>query len=303
MEKKISLAGAVDIGGTKVSVGLVNSKGSVLLKNEFSTPVKEGPEQCIEVIASTLESQLFKEKMTFRDLSGIGIGCAGPVDTQLGLIQNPYTLPGWEGYPFTEILKVRTGKNVTIENDVNAALLGEVRLKNLSEKRVLMITFGTGIGVATFTKSALYAIENSYHPEMGHMQIDPTGPQCYCGNSGCFESLCSGKALHKRSQERGYSDFNHLFQAYEKGDQNALKFMRGVEEHLRTGCWNLMIVFKPEIIILGGGIMKRYFKFVSDSIYKGIPETLGLIDLYQLMNAEIDNDSALVGGAELIFRK
>ena len=145
MEKKTTLAGAVDIGGTKVSVGLVNNKGSVLIKNEFSTPIKEGPEQCIEAITSTLESQLFVEEMTFKDLRGIGIGCAGPVDAQLGLIQNPYTLPGWEGYPFTEILKLRTGINVTIENDVNAALLGEVRLKNLSEKRVLMITFGRSL--------------------------------------------------------------------------------------------------------------------------------------------------------------
>ena len=101
-------------------------------------------------------------------------------------------------------------------------------------------------------------------------------------------------AMDELTTKRNRSAFDEL--------QLRPRFMRSVEEHLRTGCWNLMIVFKPEILILGGGIMKSYFKFISESIYKRIPETLGFIDHYQLMNAEIQVDSALVGGAELIFR-
>lgn len=303
MTKKNLLAGAVDIGGTKVSVGLVNSSGEVMTKISFSTPVAEGPRFCADAIVAALNDQLTERSLRFHDLEGIGIGCAGPVDVERGTIENPYTLPGFESYPLTAEISKRTGLTAVIENDVNTSLLGEVFLYDLKERHVLMITFGTGIGVAAYKNGDLYTTRKSSHPEMGHVLVDRYGPSCYCGNRGCFESLCSGTALNRRAYEEGYGDFSHLFEAYHEGDFKAVDLMTTMFYQLKAGLWNLMTVFRPEIVILGGGVMKQYFEFFKGALQKLLPESWDFIDHYTLQAAQTQNDSALVGAANLILRE
>lgn len=293
--------GAVDIGGTKILTGIVDSQGKVWGERSFPTATGPGSaEACAQLAAGSLRSLTVDLSIPFQELGGIGIACTGPVDTLSGTVENPYTLPGWEGFPLTEKLRRLTGLKVVLENDVNGALLGEVMLRGLQQRRVLMIAFGTGIGVAVCDRGALYEA-GRFHPEMGHVIVDRDGPECYCHHRGCFESLWSGASLNQRAAQAGHKDFDHLFAQYEQDDSQATAFMDQARHQLQNGVWNLMSIFKAELIILGGGLMKRYFKFAKEAIEADLGSLEDFTGKFEILPAGVMGDPALVGAARLIF--
>ncbi|MBR5868334.1 MAG: ROK family protein, partial [Clostridia bacterium] len=152
-----SLLGAVDIGGTKVQVGLLTETGRVLGEESFPTDVTgRSGEDTVAIIAEKLECLCRKAGVNRKSLLGVGVFCAGPLDTERGTVENPYTLPGWEGLPLANLLAEKTGLPVKMDNDANGALLGEVFTRGIGHKRVLMLTFGTGIGVAYWNGDDIY---------------------------------------------------------------------------------------------------------------------------------------------------
>ncbi len=288
--------GAVDIGGTKIQVGIVDAEGIVMKEKCIPTVTGEQKaEKAIVSIVTILEEFCTQMGMTVSSLGGIGIACAGPVNVTKGIIENPYTLPGWEGYPIVKRMEELTGITVKMENDANAALLGEVLLRNLKYHKVLMLTFGTGIGAACWNRGFLYR-EGEYHPEMGHVIVASYGETCYCRHKGCFESLCSGTAVNKRAQEIGYEDFNYLFQAYKNGEEKAGIFIENFSQEIKNGLWNLSIIFKPDIVILGGGLMKDYFEFVKEIILEDYgSECEDFVYPFQVLPASEQVNPALAG--------
>lgn len=294
---------AVDIGGTKILTGIVDSHGKVHVERSFPTMTGEGgAKKSVQLIAESLRSLSEDLSIPFQELGGIGLACTGPVDTVKGTVENPYTLPGWEGFPLTDTLRQLTGLKAVLENDVNGALLGEVMLRDLERSRVLMIAFGTGIGVAACNRGALYEA-GRFHPEMGHVIVDRDGPECYCRHRGCFESLWSGAALNSRSVQAGFKDFDQLFIAGGQGDRKAAAFVDQARHQLQNGVWNLMSIFKAEVIILGGGLMKRYFEFARDVIQADLRSLLDFTGEFEIVPAGVLGDPALVGAARLVFDK
>lgn len=290
--------GTVDIGGTKIMAGITDSGGIVHSREKFPTlelPVSE----TMDRILSCLEEQCARLSMDRTDLSGIGVVCAGPVDIQKGTVENPYTLPGWDHYPIAAELNQRSGLEVRLENDVNGALLGEIIRKDLRDKRVLMASFGTGIGLAFYADHALYRTGGPFHPELGHMVVSAEGETCYCGRRGCFESLWSGTALHRRAKAQGYADFDHLYQAWKDGDQRASDLIQKMKWELKTAVWNFGIVFQPDVVILGGGIMASYFPFAQETLQEDCPAAPDFVPPYQLLSADPEQEPALVGGMGL----
>lgn len=137
--------GTIDIGGTKIMAGITDSDGQIKSWETFPTLELE-VSQTMDRILSSLTHQCEQLSISLSCLKGIGIVCAGPVDSEHGTVENPYTLPGWDHYPIVQVLQERSHLPVLLENDVNGALLGEAFIKQLTDKRVLMIAFGTGIG-------------------------------------------------------------------------------------------------------------------------------------------------------------
>lgn len=292
------LYGTVDIGGTKIMTGITEETG--ILKSYETFPTLElAVSDTIDKILDSLRKQCRVLQLELQCLSGIGIVCAGPVDVHQGTIENPYTLPGWEHYPFVQALEERSGLSVKLENDVNGALLGEIHLKNLEKKRVLMIAFGTGIGIAFQADGTLYRAGDSFHPELGHMIISAEGETCYCGHKGCFERLWSGTALHKRAKDLGFDDFNQLFDRWKSGDEDAAAFIRQIRLELQTAVWNLGIVFKPDTVILGGGIMHSYFSFASDALLADMQKNIDFVPPYEVLQADPEHNPALIGAMRL----
>ena len=295
------LLGAVDIGGTKVQIGLVTGSGTILGARSFATDSRvQTGEEAVQKIADELRSLCEEAAVPLGALCGIGVFCAGPVDTQKGTVENPYTLPGWEGLPLADLLSQATGLTVKLENDANGALLGEVFSRGIAHRRVLMVTIGTGIGVAFWDGEGLYRT-GRYHPEMGHILVTDWGPECYCGHRGCFESLCSGKAINDRAQAAGFPNFEDLLAHLHQEQAQAL--LSEIQQNFKSGIWSLRVIFKPDVLILAGGFAKSYFPILQQALAAPSENSEDFSGLAEILPESNVPNAALMGACMLPWKK
>lgn len=296
------LTGAVDIGGTKIQVGIVDESGNLLAEDCFPTDCgHQSAEQAMNRVADCLQVQCRTHGLRLSDLRGIGVACSGPVNPETGSVENPYTLPGWMGFPIVEFLSGRTGLEVRLENDANGALLGEVYRRKLTERKVLMLTFGTGIGVAFWNGRELYR-SGRYHPEMGHVIVSSRNTECYCGHKGCFESCCSGKALNERAAAAGYADFDDLYGRALQKESGAERLLEEITQDLKNGIWNLNIIFKPDTVILAGGFSRKHFSMIKNAVLEDSMGKEDFLDRFEILPA-CENKNSALAGANMLFMK
>lgn len=302
-EENGSLLGAVDIGGTKIQVGLLTETGRVLGEESFPTDVTgRSGRETVQEIVKRLDALCTQAGVARESLLGIGIFCAGPLDTQRGTVENPYTLPGWEGLPLAGLLAEATGLPVKLDNDANGALLGEVFTRGLGHKRVLMVTLGTGIGVAYWNGEDLYR-SGRYHPEMGHVIAASRGPRCYCGKVGCFESLCSGSACNDRAKAAGYPGFGEMLAAARLSEPAAKEALNEILQDFQNGIWTLRVIFKPEVLILAGGFGKAYFPLLQEAISGENENQEDFTGFSQILPESDVPNAALLGVCMLPWKK
>lgn len=288
---------ALDIGGTKVAIGLV--KNQTIVVEQGAVPTSKEPDKILASVKEILEKQCERASICLKDLSGVGIVCAGPVDVEKGLVENPYTLPGWEEYAIVEKVSCLLGVPAYMENDANGALLGEVKQKGLEDKRVFMITIGTGIGGAFWDGNHVYRTGRKYHPELGHMIISSeSAGECYCKHPGCMEKLLSGTALHARARQLGFGDFNEAVKAKHQDDPTAQEFIIKIQREFKSALWNFSLIFQPDVFILGGGMAGAYFD-LFDQAGKELEKSDDFIYPFQLLLGEQEINPALLGAAAL----
>ena len=184
--------GAVDIGGTKIAVGMVDEGGNVLSKAEFPS---DGGDYggCLDLIVNKLRETA---RAAAVEISGIGIGSTGPVNPFTGEFGAVDFLPGWHGRNIVEDLERLFHVQAAMENDADAAVLGEAAWGiGKNKPKLIYVTIGTGIGGGMVLDGQLYRGVDGAHPEFGHHVIDPAGPVCSCGFRGCWESLATGPAM------------------------------------------------------------------------------------------------------------
>ena len=188
----------VDLGGTNVRAGAFTSHGTLLATRETLIEAGQGPERGLLKIGDLIQAVSASVPQVVK---AIGIGSTGPLDRENGAIQNPYTLPGWENVNIVAHIRKRLGTPVALENDADAAALGESWVgagRGLS--RLAMVTIGTGVGFGFVLNGEIYRGAGGFHPEGGHIIIDPSGPSCYCGANGCWESLVAGPAIAQEAR-------------------------------------------------------------------------------------------------------
>ena len=188
------MIGAIDIGGTKFAMGIVSETGEeVIARTEIPSNPELGVEAGISKIIKTLRTLTLQADEA---LQGIGIGCTGPVYPFTGELGRIEFLPGWEGVNLVQKIQDVFDVSVAIENDADAAALGEyICGAGKGTDNFIYLTVSTGIGGGVIINKNLYRGAAGSHPEIGHHVIDPTGPKCFCGARGCWESLASGPAL------------------------------------------------------------------------------------------------------------
>ncbi|HEY9171990.1 MAG TPA: ROK family protein, partial [Verrucomicrobiae bacterium] len=207
-----TLAVGIDIGGTKMAVALVDAAGPILARTSLATEAGQGFARAVDRLGRAINELLAQSGARPGQIAGIGVGCAGPVDPLRGLINNPYTLEGWDRCDIVTPLRERFGVTVVLENDADAAALGECFSgAGRSLDPVVMLTLGTGVGGAAIVFGNIYRGVNGEHPELGHLLVAPDGPACYCGSRGCLESLASGTAIGAAGKEIGLADARAVF--------------------------------------------------------------------------------------------
>ncbi len=257
--------GAVDIGGTKIAVGIVRDDGTLLGHLECPTDPKRGFSNAVNRVERLLR-QLVEQ---CGGIDGIGVGCPGPLDPFSGVIGVVGTLPGWENCRLGEEMSARFGLSVAVENDADAATLAEYAWgSNRPSGTLIYVTVSTGIGGGIVQNGVLYRGVRGAHPELGHQAIDPSGPRCYCGISGCWESLASGTAMSASFQqsnpEYGPLSAARICGSARLGDVRATQAVRRTSNYLGLGLANLVTLFAPETISLGGGLMRSSDLFLAD---------------------------------------
>jgi glucokinase len=307
----------IDLGGTTVRAGAFDPQGRLLVFHETPIEAARGPELGLRKIQGLI-AQVLAECGT-RSLGGIGIGSTGPLDPIQGIINNPFTLPTWENVPIVESLQKSFNVPVTLENDADAAALGEYwQGAGREVQRLYAVTVGTGIGTALIVDGQIYRGLAGSHPEGGHMVLDPSGPLCYCKMRGCWESLCAGPAIERQARETDLSNSRLLemsegdlekisarmvFEAARLRDAAALSIMEKVSEYFALAILNIAILFAPELIVLSGGVM-RSIDFFMPRIQQTMQDYREMVPAHriQIVPAKLGYYAGLYGSAYTIFK-
>lgn len=299
--------GAVDIGGTKTAAGMVDETGRLLSKLEAPTETNDYERGLSAVVRMLREAS----RMAGAEISGIGVGSTGPVNPFTGAFGEIDFLPGWRGKPLTRDLEQIFQVKAALENDADAAALGEAAWgAGRSKAGLVYVTVGTGIGGGIILDGRLYRGVDGAHPEIGHHVIDPSGPQCSCGFRGCLESLAAGPAMAAwfESQmperpERGQRiTAQRICQLAQEGDDLARRAVEHEARYLGLGLANLINLFSPDAIVLSGGLMKSAGLFL-DPIRRVIASGCRFVpyEKTEIALASLGEDAGLIGAASVWF--
>jgi glucokinase len=295
--------GAVDIGGTKIAAGIVDDNGIVLSRLETATTAcAVYSDGLVHIIRMLREAA----RIANAELSGIGIGSTGWVYPFTGEFGDVDFLPGWKGRNPVKDLSREFSVQAALENDGDASVLGEAAWgAGKGKSSLIYITIGTGIGGGIFLDGHLYRGADRAHPELGHHVIDASGPQCTCGFRGCWEALATGTAMAAWfNSEAATADVGkaftakEIFQLAKSGDALAQRAVAREHRYLGLGIANLINLFMPEMIVLGGSIMQSA---QLDDLGKVVAQGCRFVPykLTQLAHASLGADANLIGAARV----
>jgi glucokinase len=303
------MIGAVDIGGTKIAAGVLNEEGRILASAECATEPGHGYGDALDRITAMLRSC---SQQAGGRIGGIGIGCTGPVYPVTGLIGDVDFLKGWKGANPVRDLAERFGVSVAMENDADAAALGEASWgAGRGRDPMIFVTVGTGIGGGILIDGKLYRGVDGAHPEIGHHVIEASGPRCFCGASGCWEVLARGPAMAEWM--RAHAPAGHpaeplsaerICEMARSGDELAKKAVEREARYLGLGLANLVTLFTPEVIILGGNVMKSADLLMS-GMRAEIGRNCGLVpfERTEIRLASLGPQTGLIGAARVWYHR
>lgn len=303
MNKRLAIG--IDLGGTNLRVALVTRDGEIIRKEKEPTSEK------ILDSLFRLSDSIFSE-----DIAGIGLGVAGIVDRKGGKIAISPNIPALEGINLVKEIREKFRVPVFIENDANAAALGEKWIGTGKEfSDFVLFTLGTGIGGGIVKDKKLLDVA----AELGHMTIKVNGEKCFCGNSGCLESYASARAIVSRvvsALEKGRESMlkqSHSGNFYKlsvediyrmalEGDSLARDVIKEAGKHLGIGIANIVNVMSPEAIILAGGLTGAWDIYIQEAIQEASKRAFKvLFDAVKIIPSLLGDDAGIIGSAGLVF--
>lgn len=308
----------LDLGGTFVKCGIVSEKGEIIVKDKIPT----NPDSCFTVardMANAVKDLCARAGVT---VSAAGIGSPGTIDSEHGVVVYSNNLR-WHNAPLGQAVAEATGLKTFVTNDANAAALGESFCgAGKNYKNSVLITLGTGVGGGIVIDGKLFEGGHSAGAEIGHTVIKAGGEPCTCGRLGCFEAYASATALIRDTKRAMEADKNSVmwelcggdlkkvdgktsFDGMRAGDATACAVVNAYIEYLSEGIANLINVFRPEVILLGGGVsaegdnlIKPLEKAVAKKMFAGSDYAPAEIKI-----ASLKNDAGLCGAARYAMER
>lgn len=302
---------AVDLGGTYLRIALVDGCGKIHDQLKQRTPRGDSPDVIVHALAAAAD----KWSRDGRRIAASSIMVPGTVDNQNAVVVQAPNLPSLTNFPLKQVLEERFGWPVLLENDANAAAVGEMWLGAARGCRdVVSVTLGTGVGGGVILDGELWRGAHGSAGEIGHTTVDPfSGLKCKCGNVGCLELFASATAIVRMTREnlpqfpqsvlnREDLTAERVYDAGREGDELALSVFKRFGTYLGIGLANLINIIDPEIIVIAGGAVNGWDLFACD-MRREVNERAVRVTAQQvkIAAAECGDNAGLLGAARLAF--
>ena len=311
--KSSDLTIGIDIGGTKISAGVVDSSGNIIDSLRISTPAEGGKELILAVI------NLIKELKEKHEIKGIGISIAALISSDYGTIVGAPNIANLSKLNFVNEIKAEFKLPIVVENDANSAMWAEFKFGNAKGLNpVMFFIIGTGVGGGLVIDGKLFKGANGIGAEFGHMCVVPNGLLCGCGSKGCIEQYASGGALIRYANEaiidnpqssetllsfgEGKLIGSGLTKAAKAGNELALAAFNKQADWLGLACASYSLIIDPEAIIIGGGVAdagELFLAPVREAMRKYMPFAESHVPP-KIIAAKFGNDAGLIGVADLV---
>jgi glucokinase len=305
----------VDIGGTKVAAGLVDSTGEISHKTRAPMVATGDAATGFAAVKAAVDAVFSEFPEARAAVTGIGLCSPGPLDPKTGVVLNPPNVPCWRNYPLAAEVERVFGVPARVDNDANAAGLAEALWgAGVGYTNVFYATLGTGIGTGIVFDRKIYHGRTGSAAEGGHMTIDLHGPQCPCGKRGCIEALASGPNIARRARARltptsrivqlaGSLEqvrSEHVGQAFREGDAIAAEILTETAHLLTVWLGNIVDLLEPDVMVVGGGVaelMSPFFETISKDLqHWAINQRAGEIPL---LMARYGADAGIAGAGAI----
>ena len=322
MDRQSQAVIGVDIGGTNIKIALVDPRQKRVLKRDnLKTSAKRGPDAILTDLGARLRELIRWARRNGFSVAGVGVGCAGLIDIEGGVVLTSPNLPGWVNFPLSRSLAQVLEVSVFLDNDVNCICYGEYWLgagRDLDD--FIGIAPGTGVGGCLIVEGKAWERQGYSTAEIGHMTIQPDGERCFCGNHGCLETLASASWLVRRAEEwlrkgelsslsqdldrRGGLDAELICRAAMEGDKMAQELFHLVGRSLAIAIANVAHLLGIGSVIIAGGMANAWEAFIA-SLNAELERRLTLMPPVGVMvvRAQLGDDAGALGGAYLAGRR
>ncbi len=301
----------IDLGGTKVDLGLVDPHDRIVARRRIATNGDDGPQAVVERIARNV-AELTKELPGGEQIAALGICTPGPVDHQSGMVLDPPNLPGLHHTPLGQMLSEALNIPVNLEHDAKAAALGDFYYgAGRDAKSMVYVVVGTGVGAAIIVDGQLYRGEHNFAGEVGHITVDRRGELCSCGSRGCLETYMSGPWLARRYQyaidHGGWTGSSQALQSItgeqianlaKQGEPLAAKVIVEAGEALGIAVASMAMILNIDLYVIGGSVVKTGDVFLNPA-RKMVPHYSfkSVSSGVCIVATELDTDGPILGCA------
>ena len=303
---------AADLGGTHLRAATVDHKGKIQFRFKQNTPQAKDASAIVDaIVAAVRESE---QAEGAQQISAVSLVVPGTVKVEEGAVVKAPNLPCLDGFPLAAALTEQLGLPAILENDANAAAVGEMwQGAAVGCKTIICVTLGTGVGGGIILDGKLWRGVDGSAAEIGHMCVDPFGGvACTCGSRGCLEVFASATAIVRMTREasprypdsvlQGVEDrtAEMIFEAGQQGDELALEIFRRMGVYLGIGLANLINILNPEILVIGGGVVNGWALF-EKHMQQQVEERAFPLLRVKIARAKCGDDAGLLGAARLAF--
>jgi glucokinase len=306
----------VDLGGTNLRTALLSSEGHILDKRKEETRASDGWHKVVGRLVENIQRQREFAVQQGLDVSAVGVGAPGVIQVDKGIVVKSPNFPDWNNLPLKSELEHQLKIPVFIENDANAAALGEQwRGAGNGIKSMILLTLGTGVGGGIILDNQIWRGADGMAGEIGHMTLIPDGRKCGCGNNGCLEMYASARGIVQSYSEElvnaGAADSAaksltsiQIYQAAREGNPSARRAMKFMGSMLGIGIANLINIFNPEMIVIGGGVKDAWELFIPSAHEEIMRRAFQIpAERTQVLPSQLGDDAGMVGAAAAALQK